>query len=795
MTGIPERAGGRRAAGLAALVSIAALVSTLAGCWRAEEPAGSDPGRPLLEVARPTILVESAELGPPTAREGSRFLAGWTPLRRDAARGPHPYRMEKSATLELVVLGPAAGTARAPAPAVILHLAEDSPRGGRLAVSVEGRPVGAVTIEEPIRLPLPAEVAAGPTTVRLDLEAGEPPVVAAGAVRPSTPAGAARVDGDVLVVEGRVAVEFLLPAAPGLAIGGRFVPATDRGGGGTFEASLATADRTRITSAAWGSGFWSRLLRSKHFHLELPPALDPARPAARFVRVRLEARGDAAGRWEDLRVFGPPPDTASDRTAASPPSTEPAPSATPPTGAPRPRLVVVYVMDALRSDYVGALGGEAAGVATPTWDRLAREGILAADHRSVAPNTMPSSKALFVGRTFVFRGGHPLRPDAGTTLAEAFRAAGYRTGLFSGNIHVSPAYGMERGFETAPQEILFDRHSAGRNDDVNDNAEYVQRAALAWLDSLPAGSSAFLYLHTLHPHNPYTPPEPFAHRFLLAAPGLPPLPAGLDGTTRTLLRIQRGRLPLDERGRDAVRALYRGNLAYNDAVLADFLRDLARRVPPEETLLALTSDHGEELFDHGGMLHGYTLYEELLRIPLVVWAPGRIAPRRIETPTDTIDLHDLLVDLVASPAPRSSAKSPESGTARPNPLLAGRDPDALRFAAASSLEGGIFSVQNRRWKVILAPRTGVNWGMGTAGIGRGRDAELWFRLDEDPSETVNRVGDPDPEPRWLRGRLLSWIDDARAAEPAPGEDGQGESDGTPTDPETRRALKALGYLN
>ncbi len=787
MIRISERAGVRLAAGLAALIAAAALASMLAGCWRegpTEGSAGSDLGRPLLEVARPTVLVESAELGPPTAREGSRFLAGWTPLRRDAARGPHPYRMEASATLELVVLGPTAGAARAPAPAVILHLADESPRGGRLAVSVEGRPVGSVAIEEPIRLPLPAEVAAGATTVRLDLEAGEPPVVAAGAVRPAPPAGAARVDGAALVLEGRAAVELLLPATPDLAVEGRFFAAADRGGGGSFQAALETADRTRTQSTAWSSGFWSRLLKSKFFHLELPPALDPARPAARFVRVLLEARGDAAGRWQDLRVFGLPPEAAGDRTATTPPSAESTPSA---HQAAPPRLVIVYVMDALRADNVGALGGEAAGAATSTWDRLAHEGLLAADHRAVAPNTMPSSKALFVGRTFVFRGGHPLRPDDGTTLAEAFRAAGYRTGLFSGNVHVGPAYGMERGFETAPQEILFDRHSAGRDDDVNDNAEHVQRAALAWLDTLPAGSSAFLYLHTLHPHNPYTPPAPFARRFLPPAPpGAAPLPAGLDGGTRTLLRIQRGRFPLDDRGRDVVRAFYRGNLAYNDAALADFLRELARRVPPDETLLALTSDHGEELFDHGGMLHGYTLYEELLRIPLVVWAPGRIAPRRVETPTDTLDLHDFLVDFVAPPAP---------GAGRSNALLAGRDPDALRFAAASSLEGGIFSVQNRRWKVILAPRTGVNWGMGTAGIGRGRDAELWFRLDEDPGETANRVGDPDPEPRWLRARLLAWIDDARAAEPAAGEDGETGEDGTPTDPETRRALKALGYLN
>jgi arylsulfatase A-like enzyme len=772
-----------RGAGLIAGL-IAGLMPAVLGCRPDAAGSGasnsSHPGRSLLEIARPTVVVESAELGPPIALRGSRFLTGWTPLRRGALKGAHPYRMKPAATLELVVLGASPGAPPSPPPALILGLAEGSPTGGRLAVTVAGQPVDSVAVADPIRIPMPAHLAPGKTIVGLNLQDGEPPIVARGVIRPSQPAGTVSVEEGALVQNGRSDVEFLFPATTGLEIIGRFVPPANSPQGTSFRATVERIGGDRKEAFVWRSGLWNRLVGERGFRLAVEPARNPAHPsredpASDFVRLRLESRGQGgAARWQDLRVVGMTPEPGAQVA-------EPDPQPT------RPRLVIVYVMDALRADYVGALGGEAdGGSATPTWDRLAGEGLLAANHRATAPNTMPSSKALFVGRPFVFRGGNRLRAEDGPTLAEAFRAAGFHTGLFSGNVHVSPAYGMDRGFDVAPGEVLFDRHATSANDGpgstYNDNAERVQRAALAWLDSLPPGSSAFLYLHTLHPHNPYAPPEPFRSRYApRRASGGGELPAALDGETSTLLRINRGRLSIDERGRQYLRGLYRGSLAYNDAVLADFLREIARRVPPEATLIALTSDHGEELFDHGGVLHGYTLYEELLRIPLVLWAPGRIAPRRVEIPTDTLDLHATLLRLL------------EPRTREPDPFLAPRDPDLPRFAAASSLKGGIFSIQNRRWKIIWAPRTSFSWGMGD-GIGRGRDAELWFRLDRDPGETVNRLGDPDPEAQWLRARLFAWIDEARSEQEHSAGAAAPEED-TPTDPDTVRALKALGYLN
>jgi arylsulfatase A-like enzyme len=425
------------------------------------------------------------------------------------------------------------------------------------------------------------------------------------------------------------------------------------------------------------------------------------------------------------------------------------------------------------------LGG-APGV-SPVLDRLAREGLTFRRHRSLAPNTLPSTKSLFVGRAYRTRGGWTLAADEGATLAELFRRAGYRTGLFSGNVHVSRAFGMDRGFEHVAEEVLVDgeaegagaapRNAGAQRSAYNDNAEAVHAAALAWLRGLPPGARAFLYLHTIHPHNPYDPPEPLRSRFAPPGGG-----SAIAGDTATLLAVQHGRRPVAEADRRRLAGLYAGAVAYNDRELGRFLAAAAAFAPPRETFLAVTSDHGEELFDHGGVLHGYTLHEEMLRIPLVLWAPGRIRPGVVDRPTDTLDLRRRLLELPGGATPAGGATVSPASAAVPWHHL----------AAASSLEGGIFSAQSARWKVVLAPRRGVGWGMGE-GIGRTRDAEYLFDLTHDPRETSNRAGHGDLEAAWLRQRLRAWI--------ARGDGSAGAATPPSVDEETARRLRALGYAH
>ena len=307
----------------------------------------------------------------------------------------------------------------------------------------------------------------------------------------------------------------------------------------------------------------------------------------------------------------------------------------------------------------------------------------------------------------------------------------------------------------------------------NDNAARVHAAALTWLRSLPPGSKAFLYLHTIHPHNPYDPPEPFRSRFTAG------IASKVDGSTDTLTAVKQRKIEATPADRQRLAGLYTGSFAYDDAELGKLLASLAAWAPPAETLVAVTADHGEELFDHGGVLHGYTLYEEMMRIPLILWAPERLRPAAVATPTNTLDLHVTLLELAGlRPSARVEGRS-LLGSARD-------DSDEPRLASASSLKGGIYSASNGHLKLVLAPRTGLDWGQGE-GLGRSRDPEYLFDLTKDPGETVNLAGSGGLEAAWLRSRLLGWMAHGRTPEKGNGE-GQ-------VDRETEKKLKALGYAN
>lgn len=623
-----------------------------------------------------------------------------------------------------------------------------------VTVRAAGRDLGAFPLTDPVEVPLPEDLPLGRVTLDFSFEPGFRAVLAA-AIRPHRPAGSVRLRGADLIQGGDSLVDLVHRIPPGGTFVGVFHPPLTARAGQRFDLTVEREDGTPIRRFSWTPSFWNRVHGARRIEL-------PLRDAQGLVRVRLRALGSGpAARWERLGFDVPKPSAASEPPVLTAEKSSPA----------APRLVVVYVMDALRADAVGHRGGPP-GV-SPVLDRLAREGVTFRHHRSVAPNTIPSTKALFTGRTFVTGGDWPLQPKDGTTLAELYREAGYRTGLFSGNVYISSAFGTDRGFEHADEGVLMDEAMGPLDSPYNDNAARVHGAALHWLRSLDRGEKAFLYLHTIHPHNPYDPPEPFRSRYTSG------IPSRIDGSTETLSDVRKLRRRITPADQRRLRGLYTGSLAFNDAELKGFFADLARFAPPGETLVVLTSDHGEELFDHGGVLHGYTLYEEMMDIPLVLWSPGRLRPAVVEEPTDTLDLHATLLELCGLRVPK-----PAEG----RPLLAPREGEReyIHLAAASSVVGGIYSARWGKWKLVWAPRFGPHWGMGD-GLGRSRDPEYLFDLDADPQERVNLAGEGGLEIAWLRSRLLAWVQRNRALSAKPPEQ--------PLDPETERKLRALGYAN
>lgn len=709
------------------------LLLVLVGCRG--EPALRE--RPLLDGHhQPDVLVEAAELELPPATSGNRFLSGWFPVPRTRG-GSGLVPLAAGPRLELVQLERRRRV-------LILRT-----RGGDLGhtevvARLGDREIDRAPLTERVRLKLPRDLPLGRVPIDLSFGGDESVVVQWARLNPVLDSEEPRFRDGAIVQSPYSAIDFVQDFAPGSVLLGRFQPPGSWGEDQRFAVALEAADGeiSRAFEATSGG--------EQELGIALPEAAGP-------IRVRLEAAGQGGpGRWLDLRVA---------ETVAPRPRVE-APR--------RPRIVVLYLFDALRADYVGHLGGPE-GV-SPELDRLAAEGVTFTDHSSVAPNTKPSVKTLFIGRPFLVRGHERLPTSGPTTLAEAFESAGYTTFSISGSPWVSKSFGTDRGFLYRPAKAQY-RSPKETGVDYNDNAERVHRLTLEALDTLEARDRAFVYMHTMHPHNPYRPPEPFYSRYAAG------IDSDIDGGTATLLAIHRGRVETTPADRERLRALYAAGLDYNDSELGKLMRELESRYEPGEVLMVFTSDHGEELFEHGSVLHGYTLFRDQLHVPLVFWWPGVLEPRRVETGSDHLDLSATLRSLVEDPG--------AAGHGWPLWDLMSGDavdwPKRVRFSAASSLRGGIFGAQSQRLKLIWAPRTPRKWGMGGV-TGRSWDAEYLFDLEKDPGETTNLAGQRSLEADWLRARLAAWIERGKLEEV--GSDTEEE-----VDAETLERLRALGYVD
>lgn len=733
-------------------------------------------GPPLLDDLHvPEVLVERPRIALPPD-DANRVLRGWFPWRHQGrvALGASA----EGAWLQLVHLAPRQRT-------LALDLVDVAALDGQVRVTAAGREVGTFPLTDPLVIPLPPDLPIGRVRIELTPVGSPPPPldVLAVAVRPVLPAGSVEQEEGDLVQTGDSRVEFVRRVGPGMELAGELVLPESPEPGQSFRITLGSGeedgkeDETPITRFEWAPGRLERFRGARRFRL-------PTGPGG-LVKVTLEARGAGPpARWRGLRWIETDDETPEADLEARP-NPPPAP----------PRVVLVYVMDALRADHVGHLGGPEE--VSPTWDRLAGEGVTFRNHRCVAPSTLPSTRALFSGHAFRLAEEYPLI-DGMPLLAERFQDAGYRTGLFSGNAYVSPAYGLDRGFDHVAGEVLYGPDSPGETGGVNVNAARVQKAALAWLDSLElesggAGDRVFLYLHTIHPHNPYAPPPELAARFTAG------IPSTIDGRTYTLSAVRDGEREVAETDIERLRGLYAAAFAYNDRELAKLVAELERRFDPGEALVILTSDHGEELFEHDGVLHGYTFYEEMLRIPLTFWWPGRIPPGSFDDPTDTLDLHATLLDLLGldegdDPGREGEDRSPAGRTLWPR--IVGSDtelPPRLHFAAAPAVRGGLVSATLAEGdapvtKLVFAARTVLHWGMGQ-GRGRSRDPEYFFDLAADPGERLNRVGEGGLGERWLRSRLRAWVRAGEALAETAGPAREPELDA-----ETRERLRSLGYL-
>jgi arylsulfatase A-like enzyme len=384
--------------------------------------------------------------------------------------------------------------------------------------------------------------------------------------------------------------------------------------------------------------------------------------------------------WMEVRIDGPPATVALG-----------APEIVGRGRAPRPN-VVLYVVDCLRADHVGAYGY--ARGATPSIDRLAAEGVVFERAYSCAAWTKPSIGCLFTS-TYPWRHGARTLDDSlahdVTTLAEVFQAAGYATHAWVANPVVDREhFGFGRGFD---RFLALARRFAGRN--VNAAGAEADAAtlneSLVWLEQ-NRRRAFFLYLHSLDLHAPYLPRPPFDAAFARAA---------ATGA---------------ERDRD----LYDGELAYNDQQIGRLREGLERLGLYEDTVIVVTADHGEEFMEHGTAQHGRSVYDTLLHVPLVVKLPARRpATRRVAAAVGTLDVGPTLLDYAGLPRP------PQFEGLSLRGLVEGASPAPARplFAEQLGPRQSLYAVRDGRLKYVrqLVPEP----------------RELLFDLERDPAERVS----------------------------------------------------------
>ena len=367
----------------------------------------------------------------------------------------------------------------------------------------------------------------------------------------------------------------------------------------------------------------------------------------------------------------------------------------------RPNVLLISI-DSLRADHLGCYGDPRR--TSPELDRIAKEGVLFQNQCASSSWTLPSHAALFTSLPDSIHGctdsDRALAPKA-KTLAERFRDAGYATaGFFSGPF-LHPVFGFGRGFESyedctsyrdlmssvSPAEFGLDgRLDRASHADVT--GPRVLAAVESWFSKRPA-KPFFLFVHLWDVHYDYIPPPPFDRAFD------PDYTGKITGVNFFWdPEVRPGMDPLDLRH---LVALYDGEIAWTDTFVGKIRALLEKAGVLDDTVVAVTSDHGDEFFEHGRKAHRNSLFDEVTKVPLVVRFPRRLPPGLRAVPqTRSIDVGPTLLDMAGLPSPEDVLGSSLLPLIAAGP--AARDRPAV--AELRTREYDLRSVRTLRWKVV-----------------------------------------------------------------------------------------------
>jgi arylsulfatase A-like enzyme/thioredoxin-like negative regulator of GroEL len=289
-----------------------------------------------------------------------------------------------------------------------------------------------------------------------------------------------------------------------------------------------------------------------------------------------------------------------------------------------PPNVILITVDTTRADRMGFLGSKLG--LTPNLDVLARDSVVFTRAYSQAPLTAPSHATILTGTYPQFHRVNNFGVQLANDLTYApaiLKARGYHTAAFVGAIALDPkaglAPGFDRGFDTYDAGFGHAPRGADRYHSIERRGGEVVAHALAWLNRHPQGPF-FLWVHLYDPHDPYDPPEPYKSKYAVAP--------------------------------------YDGEIAYADFAVGKLLSYLRARGLYNTACIAVMSDHGEALGDHGEATHGFFLYDETIHVPLVIKLPRKNSAvqrswgKRIEARVELVDVLPTILQVVGITAPQ-----------------------------------------------------------------------------------------------------------------------------------------------
>ena len=473
----------------------------------------------------------------------------------------------------------------------------------------------------------------------------------------------------------------------------------------------------------------------------------------------------------------------------------------------RPNILWI-VWDTVRSDHLGLYGYQRP--TTPFLDEWARGARVYDDCISSANYTVPAHASFFTGLLSSRHGAdndHLFLSNDFTTIAELLRDAGYQTYLYSANPHISAEENFTQGFSAADHpwneslrraaldilrekvdpgdrtSALAQKVRAGRVTrwDIKASGRLAERALSSWLAQRDRARPYFAFMNYMEAHRPYVPPREYRARMM--TPAQVEESYRIDRSFASQWSYTFGQAEYTPEELAVTAATYDAAVAELDDLLRSLCGALEKSGDLENTLVIVTSDHGEHLGDHHMIGHQHSLYEGLIRVPLIIRYASRFPAGHDARPVVNYDLFPTLLELAGLPVPDLQGSGATSLLA---PAPAGR------VRVTESL--GVFRDPFNAVRQLHPGWDPTPWNRELRAVIDGPEKLIWstngkhelYRYRDDPAEARNLAASEPAEVARLTALLESRAGRAPAGvqEPAPA-----------MTPEQRERLRSLGYID